>query len=99
MSSLQIKVLVKTSQVQASILSALLVLISTGPLDLCRSAVSRRVAPIDITTVTQIYQDSEQNGPFGKSQKSLILTIFYQYLDFVGSRAPANPKMAIPHSV
>ena len=64
---------------QASILSALLVLISTGPLDLCRSAVSRRVAPIDITTVTQIYQDSEQNGPFGKSQKSLILTSFYQY--------------------
>ena len=68
---------------KASILSALLVLTSTGPLDLCRSAVSRRVAPIDITTVTQIYQDSEQNGPFGKSQKSLILTSFYQYLDII----------------
>ena len=62
---------------KASILSALLVLTSTGPLDLCRSAVSRRVAPIDITTVTQIYQDSEQNGPFGKVTKK------FDFEDFI----------------
>ena len=61
---------------KASILSALLVLTSTGPLDLCRSAVSRRVAPIDITTVTQIYQDSEQNGPFGNLAKKFDFESF-----------------------